>query len=596
MTSRRLWLLACLALAACGADPASPPVGTPDAAAVPDAQPGPDMAPDMAPDIAPDIAPPPDAVDALDVSEVADVGDDIEDASPSGPWRSALYPEDWTPAHTDAQGRFLHDFSYAGYRYGEVTPAAPADALVFDVVEHGADPTGASDATASTQAAIAAAAAAGGGVVWFPPGLYRYDGLLTVKASQVVLRGAGPAESRLWFTTWEGLSYQSHLTFQGDPAHDVELPLAADGASRGLDLELEDASALAPGDDVVLGWVITEDFIDRHGMTGTWQAFNGTWQPFVWRTVLAVDTAVTPHRVTLDVPLRSPALVSDGATLRRVAGGTLRECGVESLGFANAVGWEDAWTQDQVHALELDGVVDSWVRDVASFPSPGAPAEGFGAGEHLQSGGLVVRLSKRVTVTDSTFEHPQHQGGGGNGYLFEVRQSSEILFRDCVGAWGRHNFIQNWGFGATGVIWLRPTTLGGQTQFSELLPDGAVGSSEYHHSLATANLVDAAVVEDGWAAINRQDWSTGAGHTATECVFWAATGGGQVRSRQLGWGYVIGTGPEITVLTSPDVSSGEGTEPEDWREGEGLAATLEPPSLYEDQLARRLVRRPLSTP
>ncbi|HEY9248603.1 MAG TPA: hypothetical protein VIO38_05710, partial [Rariglobus sp.] len=36
----------------------------------------------------------------------------------SGPWRSSLYPQDWTPAFADASGRFLHDFSHAGYRRG----------------------------------------------------------------------------------------------------------------------------------------------------------------------------------------------------------------------------------------------------------------------------------------------------------------------------------------------------------------------------------------------------------------------------------------------------------------------------------------------
>ena len=44
------------------------------------------------------------------------------DSSCSSCWRSALYPEGWTPETTDSQGRFLHDFSYAGYRLGEVEP------------------------------------------------------------------------------------------------------------------------------------------------------------------------------------------------------------------------------------------------------------------------------------------------------------------------------------------------------------------------------------------------------------------------------------------------------------------------------------------
>ena len=34
----------------------------------------------------------------------------------TAPWRSSLYPEDWRPGYKDSLGRFLHDFSYAGYR------------------------------------------------------------------------------------------------------------------------------------------------------------------------------------------------------------------------------------------------------------------------------------------------------------------------------------------------------------------------------------------------------------------------------------------------------------------------------------------------
>ena len=35
-------------------------------------------------------------------------------------WRSSLYPENWQLGSQDAEGRFLHDFSFAGYRNGGV--------------------------------------------------------------------------------------------------------------------------------------------------------------------------------------------------------------------------------------------------------------------------------------------------------------------------------------------------------------------------------------------------------------------------------------------------------------------------------------------
>ncbi len=56
-----------------------------------------------------------------------DVGTDVPgpDAAP-GAWRSALFPDDWRPLHAggraDSMGRYLHDFSFAGYRRGERPP------------------------------------------------------------------------------------------------------------------------------------------------------------------------------------------------------------------------------------------------------------------------------------------------------------------------------------------------------------------------------------------------------------------------------------------------------------------------------------------
>ena len=588
-------LLGFLLAAACG-DPAT----THDASAQPDAVEVADVDAHDAPDV--DAA---HDVDALDVRDEA-VDADTAPADvwpPSGAWRSLLYPADWAPGYALAPGRFLHDFSYAGYRGGGAPLGEGAPATLIDaVVDHGADPTGAADATAAIQAALDAAAARGGAVVTLPAGLYRLDGTLLVTASHVVLRGAGADATRLSFSRHEGMSNTSHIVFRGQTSGGPDLPLAADAAILDTVVTVADAGALAPGDDVALGWIISDAFVAEHGMTDTWTAFNGTWRPFFRRTVVAVDRDATPARVTLDVPLRYPARLRDQASLRREPG-VLHEVGVESFALANAVGWEDAWAHDQVHALDLDGVADAWVRDVASFPSPLAPTSGRGVGAHLQSGGLIVENSKRVTVADTTLERAENRGGGGNGYLFEVRTASEILFRDCVGRDGRHNFIQNWGFGATGVVWLRVHSTGGWTESSPNSTVGLVGHSEFHHSLATANLMDSVVVEDGWSAVNRLDESTGAGHTATQSVFWNVRGGGVLRSFQFGAGYVVGPAASLDVQVVPTpapegleelwelLAPWQGAAPDDWLEGLGRGDDLVPTSLYEDQLARRLGTR-----
>ena len=104
-------------------------------------------------------------------------------------------------------------------------------------------------------------------------------------------------------------------------------------------------------------------------------------------------------------------------------------------------------------------------------------------------------------------------------------------------------------------------------------------------------LVDSCILDDGWFGGNRHAWSSGAGATVTQTVYWNTSGKGRLRSWQAGNGYIIGT-RGITVETSIKSRFGEGTAPEDIREGIGVGATLEPRSLYEDQLRRRLAASP----
>src|SRR5690606_1613073 len=90
--------------------------------------------------------------------------------------------------------KIVQDFSFAGYRRGELPlPATPPGLTYNAVTGYGADPTGAVDSTVAIQNAINAAAAAGGGIVWLPAGTYRISPqganshCLQIAASGVVL-------------------------------------------------------------------------------------------------------------------------------------------------------------------------------------------------------------------------------------------------------------------------------------------------------------------------------------------------------------------------------------------------------------------------
>jgi len=480
-------------------------------------------------------------------------------------WRSTLYPADWTPAQSDAEGRFLHDFSWAGYRHGE-TPPVRNKKIVRALLK------GAGDQTAAIQKAIDGAA---GGVVLVPAGQWRVDGTLRITTSHTVLRGEGPDRTRLRFTKDAGLNGAAHLTVTGKLVRSGNWPLSEDAAVRGTSVRLESVDGIASGDQVVIGLTISDRFRADHGMGAYWKFASGKWRGLFRRVVTHVDKA--RKLVSFRVPLRYPLLLRYGASLRKESG-YITECGIENLAVCNAVDADAAWKQTRTHAIDVRDAQHCWVRNVASY------AEQV---DHLTSGGIRVHNSRCVTVTGCSMAMAQHRGGGGNGYLFEIRQSNEVLTVNCRARRGRHNFIQNWDFGTSGCVWLRCVSRDGRALFRRSPPMGIVGTSEYHHSLSMACLVDGCTIDDGWQAVNRQAWSSGAGHTATQCVFWNCRGKGFIRSAQYGDGYVIGTAPSLQVFTQIQARGGAGTAPADFTEGIGHGATLTPHSLYEDQRRRR---------
>lgn len=498
--------------------------------------------------------------------------------TPEGAWRSELYPEDWTPTFSGPDGAFLHDFSWAGYRQGGALPDRWPEPM-RSVLDFGADPTGAQESTAAVQAAIDALES--GGTLWFPEGNYTFDGPLRIRRSNVVLGGPGPDRARLHFRRDRDHASSAEIRFEGEERLGDRVMLTRDGESRAHWVDVASSEGFIPGDPVAIGWIITEDFVEEHRMAGTWRVFLDQPKLFFRRTV----TAVEPGRVRVDVPLRYASRVRDGAFLVRDEG-YLRDVGLGGLGISTVVDEDAAWGTNRHHAIALHRVHDGWVRDVASFSPDGGP-------HHLQSGGIFVEDSRQITLADLDLRLPQNIGSGGNGYLVEVSRSNEVLVRDAIAVAGRHNFIQNWDFGTSGCVWLRTSSREGRAQDTRTSPS-QVGFSEYHHSLAIANLVDHSETDDGWAAKNRRTFSSGAGHTATESVFWNLRGTGELHSWQWGLGYVIGTGPHLRVryrMRDFDIFSGMlHTEPEDWVEGLGEAARLWPPSLYEDQRARRLAR------
>jgi hypothetical protein len=510
-------------------------------------------------------------------------------------WRSALYPADWAPGFSDAAGHFLHDFSYAGYHRGEDAIPTITTPVYNVVTSYGADNTGATDTTAAIQNAINAAGAAGGGVVYLPAGTYKVapagsnSYALTIASNNVVLRGAGAGQTFLHNAT---SSMRSKSVIQVKSASTMDwyagsnsTLLTSDVSAPATTIPVASTSGYHVGDLIVIRNDLTQGFIDDIGMTGKsgWTS-PGANYPGRMLTFCRRVTAVGASSLEIDVPLRYVMKTRDNARVLKPTASMVQEVGIEDLSIGmtettGTLGTNDysvpgtgGYEAHQSFAIRVVGAENSWVRRVHSYKPSGNTTF------HLLSNGIIVSLSRFVTVDSCDLRLAQYKGAGGNGYLFDVA-GQESLFKDCYAEAGRHNLSINMMYTSGNVV-LR------------LYDKQSQNDSDFHQFLSLANLLDGTVCDGEMLETRYRGEVTNPtpGWTTTQSVFWNTTGlayGNStdgtsskrvISSYQLNKnGYVIGTQGPASAVTSSD-----------YVEGVGRSAKLIPQSLYEDQLARRL--------
>jgi hypothetical protein len=572
-----------------------------------------------------------DAAEATDVAEATDGAGTTDGADggagdPPGTWRSVLFPRGWLPldegGSADAQGRFLHDFSYAGYHRGEASP--PYGMGTASVTVDATLGNGTTDATAAIQSAIDTACGRGGGVVAIPAGTYVLKlpsataaQALLVSCSHLVLRGAGPTQTRLLFDDAARARQKAVIAFVAsspgiyDPttgdafAGDVLLPTHS--------VNLTTSAGLAVGDAIVLRNDVTAAFRAEHRMDAAHTGQGDFWPSSVFQGLVypRTITAITGNTIQIDAPTRYALKTRDNARVYPLPA-FLQESGIESLAIgmvestAPASGATETATDNDyltpgtmgyaVHesrALFFDRIHDSWIYDVDTF----VPDANKASGVNILSIGIWATTSVfRTTIEGCNFGRPQYRGNGGNGYSFLVQGDDNLIVRDTATT-GRHGLIVSEP--ASGNVFLHDTAT--NSRFAD----------DAHRFLANANLYDEIDLDGDWLqAVNRGTESGLAGFTATSHVFWnthvlhnnAVAAGCAVETAQFDWGYAIGSradpGQQAKLcpmsFTSPAWAMLDQGPPTDFVEGEGKGDTLYPSSLYAEQRSLRCARQHLT--
>jgi len=532
-------------------------------------------------------------------------------------WRSSLYPVDWTPPAQDSfyTDKFLQDYSYAGYHRGEV-PLPQVAGPVLDVSKAPflADGTGKTDATAPIQKAIDSAAKAGGGVVFLPAGTYRLsvadaaNAALQIGSSRVVLRGAGAGKTFLLNTT---VAMRSRSVIKVSPSVGgswTSVPaskvlVTKDLPSPTRTIPVVSTASFKVGDWVIVRQKMSEAWIAEH-KEPDWAGMASQFTGVVYcRQILSIDAAA--GTIGIDVPTRYALLVRDTAMVYP-APAMVEEVGVERLSIGNVqsaatTGWGEndygtagtgAYDAHDSWLLNLQRVRNGWIREVETFQPQGNTTTA-----HLLSNGIQLNQTRGVTIDSCHLQRPQYGGGGGNGYMIRV-MGNENLIKDSRSTHARHGFVLSHMI-ASGNVFLRVHDKDGGMQTGASGSEKTSGRGNDHHMhFSHSNLFDNCIAENSNFQAAYRPYGTAPLHnlTAAHSTYWNTEGQGTdpwvVHTQQSRYGYVIGTRGTVTEVKTTEASAGSGvkTDPVDVVEGKALGTTLEPASLYQDQLVRRKAR------
>lgn len=279
----------------------------------------------------------------------------------------------------NASGRLL-DYGFAGYHTGSEVPPTPSGP-VLDVVELGARPDDGED---DTQAFLTAIAASSGGVIQIPAGRFVLTQRLEIQKPNLVLRGAGRERSILYFPRSLGEVYgltfnaagQSNwsfsggfLTVQGSMGGNLLARVTAPAARGQRTLQVSATAGLQPGQWVRLLQTDAGGTLLRAFHAGYYAGDVGE---DVGRQVfrfLSRIESVGGGTVTLERPLPLEVDTAWSPELRALAP-SVREVGIEDLTLEFAgTRYPGHFKENGYNAIYLNGVSDSWVRNVAILNS-----------------------------------------------------------------------------------------------------------------------------------------------------------------------------------------------------------------------------------
>jgi hypothetical protein len=349
--------------------------------------------------------------------------------------------------------RYLPDFSYAGYRWGEEAPpeysAANPEITEVDVTEFGAVSDDEQDDTEALREALAAAHEVEGPVlVQFPPGRFILREILFIERSDIVLRGSGSEETEIHVPRpLREMSLQnvpdrfesrrsdgiSQFSWSGGviwvrdpiPSEEQDLGRLVAGRRGQHTIRADRPVGVQPGDVVEIEWynrdgregsLLQHIYCTTEGLSFGTRLYEHPEDPIIEQEVTVKE--VRGEVFTIKEPLLHDLRKEWTPTLTTVQ--FLENVGIERLRitFPDDVSYQGHHNEPGYNGLYLTELLHSWVRDVAVT--------------HPDSG-ILTKGSKNITITDvhigqgRTGHYTIHLGSGTYGALVKNFKTGAAL-------------------------------------------------------------------------------------------------------------------------------------------------------------------------
>lgn len=385
----------------------------------------------------------------------------------------------------DAQGNIVPDFSWVGYRNGEVDiPEVPVVMTISPISD---------DNLKNIQDAVNTVSAmplVNGfrGAILLKPGTYKISAPVKVTSSGIVIRGSGTGSSGTNVLATSTRQEEGVFIFSGNA--DIQLTGSSTNLRRKTVLDsyvplgsrvltVDSNHAFKPGDRVILRHTHNDAWIALIGMGQYgWTASSYTFD--YKRVVMAVNGS----KITIDAPVVDPVdkKYGNAEIIAYAWPGKIDNDGIENIRldtvYSSSTDENHTW-----NGIKFINTENSWAKNVDVYHT------GYAAVS-------VERSSSNITILDSKMIDPVSQITGSRRYSFNIAGQRNLV-RGCYARYGRHDYVTS-------------SRTAGPNVFTESQAINQQSDIGPHHRWATGTLFDS-IVGDG--AINVQNRiSIGGGH------------------------------------------------------------------------------------